>query len=92
MLCVLKKLKKRATSLSSFPFFSASVISTLEDFVFSAFEIMSLFPFFALLPSCCCTFVCVCVCVGVHVCVCVTWLASGGSNTDVLIEIQRLAA
>lgn len=82
MFCVLEELRERVTALSSLSFFSVSVISALEDFVS------------ALLKSCprsvlrFASFLSLSVCV----CSCVTRLANSGNNTDVLIEIQRLAA
>ena len=67
MFCVLKKLKKRATALSSPSFFSVSVISTLEDFVSALLKSCPRSPLcFAPLPSC--RSVCVRVCVSVRVC------------------------
>ena len=75
MFCVLKKLKKRATALSSPSFFSVSVISTLEDFVSALLKSCPRSPLcFAPLPSCRSVCLCACVCVCVCVCVLHAWL------------------
>lgn len=79
MFCVLEKLKQKATSLSSLPFFSVCDLNS-GGFHFSAFEIMSPFPFLLLcfLPAAAC------------LCACMHASCTLGYITDAPIEIQRL--